>query len=398
MKKSLPLIALFLAMPLLSCGPTEEKPLSSSSSSALSESIEILNPFAGQEVDLLYGPARAYLESDDPAAFLATASSNPGDNTDGVTIRWKVNGGNGRYKLEISTDENFEYPYLTYSDLRPSVQSLAVYNLLPGKYYYRVSGPNAVSESDSFLVNSGVRTINTNNTVINMRDLGGWKTSSSSCVKYGLLYRSASWASIDKTAVTRLKGLQMKTELDIRYSSSSADYSVSEYPIDGIGFKNLGMGQYDQILPKASKYSASSKANLKSIFELLSKQESYPLTFHCSAGADRTGTLAFLINGLLGVSYEDLCKDFELTTFYNSKRWRSAIVDGAFDETGVMQEDSSNYVAFGLLYKEMMEGYAEEGESLSDAIATYLKKECGVSQSTIDGIKAILIETPKGDE
>ena len=36
---------------------------------------------------------------------------------------------------------------------------------------------------------------------------------------------------------------------------------------------------------------------------------------HCWGGADRTGSLAFLMNGLLGVSYNDLCADFEFTGF-----------------------------------------------------------------------------------
>ena len=37
--------------------------------------------------------------------------------------------------------------------------------------------------------------------------------------------------------------------------------------------------------------------------------------FHCAGGADRTGSLAFLIEALLGVSESDLSKDYELTTF-----------------------------------------------------------------------------------
>ena len=37
--------------------------------------------------------------------------------------------------------------------------------------------------------------------------------------------------------------------------------------------------------------------------------------FHCAGGADRTGTLAFLIEALVGVSENDLSKDYELTTF-----------------------------------------------------------------------------------
>ena len=33
------------------------------------------------------------------------------------------------------------------------------------------------------------------------------------------------------------------------------------------------------------------------------------------------------LNGLLGVGYEDLVKDFEITSFYMHKRWRSGIIE-----------------------------------------------------------------------
>ena len=38
---------------------------------------------------------------------------------------------------------------------------------------------------------------------------------------------------------------------------------------------------------------------------------------HCSIGTDRTGMLAFLINALLGVSEEDLYKDYLYSNFAN---------------------------------------------------------------------------------
>jgi hypothetical protein len=40
-----------------------------------------------------------------------------------------------------------------------------------------------------------------------------------------------------------------------------------------------------------------------------------PVYFHCHIGADRTGCLGFLIEGLLGVSESDIYKEYELTTF-----------------------------------------------------------------------------------
>ena len=41
--------------------------------------------------------------------------------------------------------------------------------------------------------------------------------------------------------------------------------------------------------------------------------DNYPILFHCSVGRDRTGTLAIVIYALLGVSEEEIIKDYELS-------------------------------------------------------------------------------------
>lgn len=397
MKKTVRFLSLALVCLLSSCGesPSKSVPSSSSDSSSVStsETVSLENKLEGRTIDLLYRPARNYLESKDPASVLANAKSTPGDHTNPLTLKWNIQNGKGRYALQIAKDELFNDIYRTFDSIRPSIRSLDVENLIPGKYFYRIKGENVVSDIDSFVIKGDLRTIATNNTIINMRDLGGWKIGEDSRVKYGLLYRSAAWNSADKTTESRLKALHMKTELDIRYSSSSKDYRHSEYPMSGIDYRNYGMGQYDSIVPGSPKYSSAAKANLKNTFELLAKKESYPLTFHCTAGADRTGTLAFLINGFLGVGYEDLCKDFELTSFYNSRRWRSAIKDGSFDDSGVMQDDSNNYVGFGALYNQMMKHYGTSGGTLSETIKNYLAGACEISEKTLNSLKNILVET-----
>ena len=42
-------------------------------------------------------------------------------------------------------------------------------------------------------------------------------------------------------------------------------------------------------------------------------EANYPIVFHCIAGADRTGSLACVLNGLLGVDADLLHRDWQYT-------------------------------------------------------------------------------------
>lgn len=41
--------------------------------------------------------------------------------------------------------------------------------------------------------------------------------------------------------------------------------------------------------------------------------KNFPIDFHCIGGTDRTGTMAYLLNGFLGVDEEDLIRDYEMS-------------------------------------------------------------------------------------
>jgi hypothetical protein len=56
------------------------------------------------------------------------------------------------------------------------------------------------------------------------------------------------------------------------------------------------------------------KNTVEYVFDAVKNNE--PLYFHCYAGADRTGTLALILEAILGVSQTDIDIDYELTTFY----------------------------------------------------------------------------------
>lgn len=50
-------------------------------------------------------------------------------------------------------------------------------------------------------------------------------------------------------------------------------------------------------------------------FRIFLDTANYPVDIHCITGADRTGSLVFILNGLLGVSKEDLSRGWELSWY-----------------------------------------------------------------------------------
>lgn len=133
----------------------------------------------------------------------------------------------------------------------------------------------------------------------NMRDLGGWACDGGT-VRYGLLYRSGELNAQDESLL--IEELGINTECDL-----TAD-GVPAFPgkMRFIGHTSYAM--YSLANTEAWR------VNLRGIFEAVRYGD--PVVFHCAMGADRTGTLACVLEALLGVSQSDLDKDYELTSFY----------------------------------------------------------------------------------
>ena len=133
----------------------------------------------------------------------------------------------------------------------------------------------------------------------NMRDLGGWACDGGT-VRYGLLYRSGELNAQDEDLF--INELGINTECDLTADGTPAFPGKMRY----IGHTSYAM--YSLANTEAWR------VNLRGIFEAVRYGD--PVVFHCSMGADRTGTLACVLEALLGVSQSDLDKDYELTSFY----------------------------------------------------------------------------------
>ena len=271
------------------------------------------------------------------------------------------------------------------------------------KYYVSVSAEGKSSEILSFTTGDYPRWILARSLegaedgrgIYNVRDMGGYMTYSGQRVKQGLVFRggeittmtsSGHYNTITEVARTAFRedmGMVGGIELDLRGTGDITDnYNACAFAKNGdIGFQRYAIKSYEQTFTQTRSYVAP-------IFELLKNANNKPVYYHCHGGADRTGTIGFLLNGLLGVSYTDLVIDFELTSYssinnehirchipgyqHNYDRWPKLIQQ--------LQEDTTG-------------GYAWNGNALlKDNIYNFLNKACSVPTATLDTIRNIMLE------
>ena len=386
--------------------------------SKANKTIQLTALYNGETVDIVGDAVEEYLSAEgDEAQIDALLKNQRSDDwVKEVTLSWKQNG-SSFYTVYLSENQTFEDA--TVEKVFGYTPMLDLYNLLPGTtYYWKVKGTYSGDESavGTFTTEeSKVRTIYVDG-VSNARDLGGYETTTGK-VNYGLLYRGGKLnGTTSGEAITEegksemLDSLKIKTEIDLR--STGDDGGQTENAIGGgVNYIKIPLGQYANILDyetwssldkseKSGNFDANNKNAIKQIFELLADKNNYPIYFHCNAGADRTGTLALLINGLLGVDEQSLIKDYELTTISRyGKRLRSSLTEDnkAFTETGVMQNDGGNYVAMGLFIDSLKSAYTDGGD-INEAIYNYLIEYIGLSNDTLDKIKSIMLSQSESDE
>ncbi len=293
-----------------------------------------------------------------------------------VTIEWKNTYENAEsVKVEYSVNEDMTNAEET--ELEGYKTKLNLYNLLKGtKYYVRVTAKLAGGEEKTAVssfetTDLGARFMKIDG-IFNVRDLGGYKTADGETTLQNMFFRGGAlspeingWYDYVKLSDSGKKymseTLGIKTDFDLR--SAKENLGLTESPIPGANLEYYEAGGYLSAFTGAEAY--------RKIFSALSDKSRYPVYLHCTGGADRTGTVSFLVNALLGVDERTLIQDYELTSFsiYELRNYNSTVYQ--FKD-----------------FVERLKTY--EGDTLQEKTENYLLS-IGVTETEIYNIKAIML-------
>lgn len=279
----------------------------------------------------------------------------------------------------LVTDEGDNYTYA--KSIAAGTQT--IYNLIPYKTKFAVEN-NGDIVSAGILTPTGARRFirgsGINHWDLNMRDLGGLPCDGGT-VKYGKIIRGGAVYTGDTETVRILHDeVGVRAELDLLGGHLENTTSVIGSDVDFCCPASDGTNWI--------YYDISKKASMREAFRFIfdSVKRNRMLYYHCQQGADRTGTLSVLIEGLLGVPQNQIDVDYELTSFSsdgnglrkrNGAAYKSFITQTIYNLPGSTFRDKIvNYIAsLGFTAQEINEFRAAMStgtpEKVTPSIATY---------------------------
>ncbi|MDO4976232.1 MAG: tyrosine-protein phosphatase [Eubacteriales bacterium] len=170
----------------------------------------------------------------------------------------------------------------------------------------------------------------------NIRDLGGIKTADGHVIKDKCLYKSATLYTATESDVEKLINdcnvamvIDLRTEIERKMMPNPCMKGVSEIwnPIYMEHIQGLEITDLDSVKNRIKRNEFDAKAfmlnmyskvvnnqiiqkQMKQFFHMISNERGGAILWHCSAGKDRTGIMTALVLAALGVSKEEIIKNY----------------------------------------------------------------------------------------
>ena len=302
-----------------------------------------------------------------------------------LTISWESEETPEYYILNLSTNEDLSDAemYVTFKN------SVTLNYLFMGySYYYQIEAKfeDRVVKSRIFEFKTAYlpRTVYVDDNVSNTRDWGGYLCEDGiHRVKQGIVYRGGKLEDITQSGKdVMLINLGIKTDLDVRgdgtAGTATSPLGASVNYIETTGPYYIGTTGIDFDGDLTAEKQAYKEALITEI-RAFANPDNFPIYVHCSLGRDRTGTICFLINALLGVGQNDLFRDYEISMM--------SAAGHADNQTAAHMVGN----AFAGLYNYI---YYRTGKTLAEKTEAYMLS-IGITAEEIAAIKANMLEEVK---
>lgn len=286
-----------------------------------------------------------YNNSSDPSAIEAFNAGPPSrrdqPHTAHIPLRHKAM---APVTIEVSThaDMSDSYKYTA----KVGASEVEVANFIPGlTYYVKATSGGEILAKGRIRTEGNLRMIKfpSGN---NWRDLGGWLTCDGNRLNYGKVYRSGELNgghAMNETDLAEARRLGIGAELDLRQDVDIQDFNISTSAF-GTNvpylYVNQSMFGDDALKGDTAKYRAAFH------FIITNLRAGRAVNFHCIWGADRTGAMAFLLEGLCGVKNDQMYKDYELTTYSNAGLRKKDGLDSKFSYINTIVGSTIQYKFF----------------------------------------------------
>jgi protein-tyrosine phosphatase len=162
----------------------------------------------------------------------------------------------------------------------------------------------------------------------NFRDMGGYPLADGRITSWRTLYRADGLQRLTDDDHERLAALGLHTVVDLRTAEEldergklsitrHGDLRFVHLPIVDSTWRDAGVPDFDadaDFLRWAYREMLrQGRDRFAEAIQLLAEPKALPAVFHCAAGKDRTGLLAALILGSIGVPRELILADYALT-------------------------------------------------------------------------------------
>jgi len=355
--------------------------------------IEILAPAQDATIPLLPDCQRAVITNEmrvaREAALEAFKNAKDWLKSRDVSFSWRATAGeHWPWEFSISTNSDMSDARVEYIRMETNAQGVVRYTLpranleIGTRYHWQVRSKKAEAIGSFVTEDLAPRWIEIEGRVRNFRDLGGRIGLDGKRVRQGMIYRSQGLN--DNSVGGKHKGrnrlmvedvayltgtLGIRTDLDLRSSGETANMTNSPLGVD-VNFVHHSSLCYSSI------FSELGKKVMAENFRVFCDEKNYPILFHCIAGADRTGALAYVLNGVLGVSRQELETDWE-STFYPRIPYK--------DDKGNFVCNSEGH------FDEGFSKYGAEGDSWNRRIERYLL-DCGIREDEIEKFRSIMLK------